>query len=326
MVKQVAALAFGATLGGTLGAYQIGTALSFFLFGVVTLQVYYYNEHYENDRLEVKAFVAFIWLLELAHTMLILATQYEFTATNAGYGTFSFMLDLPTTTKISFLCSAILNLIFSTYCAYRIRLMTKRWEFPIFCFVTALARTGTTFAVTILLLTTDVDVVLLHHKNLAEATLTLGFLLDMIISIVLSYLLIRAPGNFQGGDRNLKRLLLFAVESGFFSFLLGIPMVITVSQNSYNFIWMALVFIIAKVNSNSILVTLNSRHALAQSYAVPSNENENRLRNLQFSLNTQNLAVSKTQVTTSTSATDDYRSFGPDFGSNKSGFSYPPSN
>jgi hypothetical protein len=58
MVKEVAALAFGATLGGTLGAYQIGTALSFFLFGVVTLQVYYYNEHYENDRLEVKAFVS----------------------------------------------------------------------------------------------------------------------------------------------------------------------------------------------------------------------------------------------------------------------------
>jgi hypothetical protein len=45
--------------------------------------------------------------------MLILATQYEFTATNAGYGTFSFMLDLPTTTKVSFLCSAIMNLIFS---------------------------------------------------------------------------------------------------------------------------------------------------------------------------------------------------------------------
>jgi hypothetical protein len=34
-------------------------------------------------------------------------------------------------------------------------------------------------------------------------------------------------------------------------------------------------------------IRLNSRHALAQSYAVPSNENENRLRNLQFSLNTQ---------------------------------------
>jgi hypothetical protein len=58
MVQQVAELAFGATLGGTLGAFQIGTALSFFLFGVVTLQVYYYNEHYESDRLEVKASVS----------------------------------------------------------------------------------------------------------------------------------------------------------------------------------------------------------------------------------------------------------------------------
>jgi len=277
-----------------------------------------------------KGFVAFIWLLELVHSALILATQYEFTAITAGYGTFSFMLDLPTTTKISFLCSAVLNLIFSCYCAYRIHLMTRRWEFPIFCFIVALARTGTTIAVTVLLLTSNVDVVLLNHKDVALATLVLGFLLDMIISFVLSYLLIRTPGNFPSGGRTLKRLLLFAVESGFISFLLGIPMVATVSRKDYNFIWMALIFLIAKVNSNSILVTLNSRHAIANSYAVPSHENNHRLRPLQFSLTGrgENVAVAKTHVTTtsqSITASDEFRSFGPDFDSAKGGYAYPPS-
>jgi hypothetical protein len=91
-----------------------------------------------------------------------------------------------------------------SYCAYRIKLMTNRWEFPIFCLIVALARVATTVAVTVLLLTSNVDVVLLHHKDLAQATLTIGFILDMIISFVLSYLLIRTPGNFQRYGKDLS--------------------------------------------------------------------------------------------------------------------------
>jgi hypothetical protein len=58
MVQQVAELMFGASLANTLGAFEIGVAVSLFLFGIVSLQVYYYNEHYENDRLEIKASVS----------------------------------------------------------------------------------------------------------------------------------------------------------------------------------------------------------------------------------------------------------------------------
>lgn len=52
-------LSFGATLGNTLGAFQIGVALSLVLFGIISLQVYYYFEHYENDVIHIKAMVSF---------------------------------------------------------------------------------------------------------------------------------------------------------------------------------------------------------------------------------------------------------------------------
>jgi len=205
--------------------------------------------------------------------------------------------------------------------------MTKRWELPILFFAVALARLATTLTIVGLLFTTSVHDVLLDHKNIAVASLGLGFALDLVISLTLAYLLVRTPGNFPRGERNFKRILLFSVESGFVSFLLGIPMVITVSINSFNYVWLAFVFIIAKVNSNSILVTLNSRHALANSYATPQKDNS-RLRSLQFSFNNkgESVAIAKTQVTTTMVSSDDSRSFGRinDYSISKGGLSYPP--
>jgi hypothetical protein len=39
----------GATLANTIGAIQIGLPLSAFLFGILTLQVYYYFENHRGD-------------------------------------------------------------------------------------------------------------------------------------------------------------------------------------------------------------------------------------------------------------------------------------
>jgi hypothetical protein len=42
----------------TLGALQVGGAIMVFLFGIYTLQTYYYFKRYPNDRLWIKLLVS----------------------------------------------------------------------------------------------------------------------------------------------------------------------------------------------------------------------------------------------------------------------------
>jgi hypothetical protein len=46
------------TLNQTVGAVQIGISLAVFLFGILTLQVYYYYSHHGGDGPYIKAFVS----------------------------------------------------------------------------------------------------------------------------------------------------------------------------------------------------------------------------------------------------------------------------
>jgi hypothetical protein len=43
---------------GTLGALQIGSSLSLFLFGILTVQAYLYFDRFRDDRWTLKAFVS----------------------------------------------------------------------------------------------------------------------------------------------------------------------------------------------------------------------------------------------------------------------------
>ena len=48
----------GTSLGNTLGALQVGLPLAIFMFGILTLQVYYYFENYQADSLCIRSAVS----------------------------------------------------------------------------------------------------------------------------------------------------------------------------------------------------------------------------------------------------------------------------
>ena len=48
----------GISIDATLGSLQIGTSLAVLLFGILSLQCYYYLEHHEGDGSYMKGFVS----------------------------------------------------------------------------------------------------------------------------------------------------------------------------------------------------------------------------------------------------------------------------
>jgi hypothetical protein len=71
-------------LNDTLGALEIGVLISLFLFGIVTVQTSVYYDRFPKDPWHVKFLVAFVWVLELGHSLLISYLIYSTTITWYG--------------------------------------------------------------------------------------------------------------------------------------------------------------------------------------------------------------------------------------------------
>ncbi|EAU80812.2 hypothetical protein CC1G_04922 [Coprinopsis cinerea okayama7 len=72
------------SLHNTIGAIQICSLVSIFLFGVLTLQSHLYFMHYPRDKWFIKALVTITWLLELGHSICVAGEVYRVTITYYG--------------------------------------------------------------------------------------------------------------------------------------------------------------------------------------------------------------------------------------------------
>ena len=59
-----------ATIGNTFGAMEIGSIITVFLFGIVTLQTHMYFERFSKDRLPFKILVRVFFCVELSRAYL----------------------------------------------------------------------------------------------------------------------------------------------------------------------------------------------------------------------------------------------------------------
>ncbi|KAJ7923634.1 hypothetical protein B0H13DRAFT_2316345 [Mycena leptocephala] len=70
-------------LDSTLGAIQVGGVVSTYLFGIETLQAYYYFRKFRADSVWLKVMVAVVWLLELQFGMRFIAPPLRFMASHS---------------------------------------------------------------------------------------------------------------------------------------------------------------------------------------------------------------------------------------------------
>lgn len=153
--------------------------------------------------------------MDLIHSILIVHSLYCLTATSAGFGSYYFMVDVPTSAKISVLCGAILSLVFEVrqftlwiscqlltlcyqcYYASRIKVISQRWALPLAYWFVATARFALNLAVVILASKSTLSEFLLAHKKIALVPLTSGIVLDFSIAINLLYWLVRKQAGFS---------------------------------------------------------------------------------------------------------------------------------
>ncbi|KAF9477919.1 hypothetical protein BDN70DRAFT_880613 [Pholiota conissans] len=256
------------TLQNTLGAVEIGSSVSVFLFGIVTMQCYLYFSHYEDDRMGFKALVTFIWILELAHTIAIGYEVYRTTITLYG------VIDQSTVKYAGFGVVTILGGIITTtvqfFFAYRVfNVLPNPWRFvgPA-CMVVAFFRLVVSIYTGIRGITSPYNTVIVELKPFVTALLASGAVIDIVIAISMLYFLFeRRENSFSKISRLIDRLISFTIRTGLLTSVAAIFILILYRIMPYNFIYMAAYISLAKVYSNTLLSALNSRKALRKAVA-----------------------------------------------------------
>jgi len=246
------------TIDNTLGALLIGTSLGTCLFGVVSIQVYYYSEHHPNDSYFVKAAVATVWILEIIHTIFSFYTNYFYSVMQFGQNSFVGDSPIPWALRGSLVLAGLIDVIVQACFAYRVKLLSGRWMIPIVCWVLAVVRLVTIILQAVLSGPDSVVMYLIEFRKLLVATIAAGSLLDITVAFALCYYLIQAEGGLSKiGPR---RFLLLAIECGLITLVLGLAALASFVHYSFDFLWLAFLSVLTKVYSNSLLTALNSRH------------------------------------------------------------------
>jgi len=241
---------------------EIGVLISSVLFGVLTMQVYVYYKTFPEDEAYIKYLVGFIWLLEFAHSICISVDFYL--ASIVNYGNPLYLGVISSTLGIALLIALFTAWLVQGFFAQRIRIVSGKGWLAGFCWVLSSVVFAFSVAVATTTFTTPVisDFIPRWWWLVVTLVVLLG-LTDVIISAILCWYL--AKGRRSAHLRTaaiLDKLMLWSIETCLLISVSTITVAITLITMKHNYIWMAILMLIDKLYSNSLLASLNARARL----------------------------------------------------------------
>jgi hypothetical protein len=250
-------------LNGTLGALEIGVLISLFLFGIVTVQTSVYYDRFHKDPWHVKFLVAFVWVLELGHTLLISYLVYSTTITWYGQPEKLVRFESLNATVIF---GAIITLTVQVFFAYRVWKIMNHSSIGVFCWFLSFSRfVGSIVAGAQAFKSPSIMQFAVDWRWLLTTVLVTSACVDVIIAMALCYFLLKHRDNTFDSfhlirtTRVLDRLVAWTLQTGLMTSVTAVAMVICLQTMPLNFVWISIYTCLGKLYSNSLLASLNSR-------------------------------------------------------------------
>ncbi|KAJ7892398.1 hypothetical protein B0H13DRAFT_2529218 [Mycena leptocephala] len=239
-------------LHDTIGAVQIGAVVGTYLFGIETLQAYYYFRHYPTDGKWLKLMVVAIWVFELGHTISVWHANYELTVT--FYCQPQHLEVPPYSLEMSIIFAALM------FFANRIRVLSGKWLIPIFCWTLAILRFIANCALFgVQWANPNVTTMETRFKWLQSTTLAIAMVTDITIALSMCYWLWKIrQSRFKRTNMIVDALLIWSLETGTVtSTASGAELILFLARNDLS--WFPFFLLQAKLYANSLLVSLNVR-------------------------------------------------------------------
>ncbi|KAJ7666077.1 hypothetical protein DFH06DRAFT_1470297 [Mycena polygramma] len=246
----------------TLGAYELGVLVSYVLLGVTMSQVYFYFGHFTKDLQKLKCLVAFICCCELAHAICIGDALYQMTVSGLYHP--ERLIRIPRSLATSVLFSGLAGAGVQAFFAARIYRVSKSLYIPCLSWTLSFSR---------LLGSIAVSVYGLRIKTIPEFEVQFAWLLnslwsvasanDVIIAATLVYWLHQQRPRAEGRTVALvDKLIAWTMETGVVTSAAGLICLICFATMKTNYLWIAFFVVNARLYSNSLLASLNSRASL----------------------------------------------------------------
>ncbi|KAJ7272967.1 hypothetical protein C8J57DRAFT_263377 [Mycena rebaudengoi] len=247
---------------GTLGALQVGVMISYVLFGVSTTQTYIFYTRFAQDSLKLKLLVAFVWFCELGHVICVGHSLYAMTITDYGHP--ERLLLVPQSLVAAFIFSGLIGSSVQSFFALRIYRLSKSPYIPCLCWALSFLRLlgsliGAVFAFSM----QSVASYQAHFRWLLATVWIASVVSDLTIALTLVYFLYRARDNVQ--ERTvalLDKLIAWNIETGLLTLAINVVILACFLTMRESYIWLSGFIVGARLFSNSLLASLNSRESL----------------------------------------------------------------
>jgi len=261
----------------SLGAILIGCFIAVALSGIVAFQACIYFRLYPQDKPIHKLMVAVVWILDIAHTVIICTSAWIYLIANFGNVQAHVEGVVPVTVALSIGVTAFITLITHTYFLHRLLHLSKNRFLVYSTWLLVLGR------ITCGLTTT---VTLAHYQNFPKFTakystvftlgLTFSSAADVAITFGMCFYLQENRRGLGTMDDVIDSIIIYTINNGTLTCISTIVSLICWLTMRKNLIFMALHFAIAKMYANSLFGTLNMRKSF-RGRAHPPKEPVNQM-------------------------------------------------
>ncbi|KAG2748266.1 hypothetical protein P692DRAFT_20780289 [Suillus brevipes Sb2] len=260
-------------VGSIMQGPLCGSLASMLLYGVICMQTFRYWQTYEHDMKILKSLVAFIWILETAHTVLTIYTVEFYLIIHFGDDTYlessvwcvNFCpISIPISYIIGFVIAYSVNLCF----IWRVlQLSQKRW-IAICLVIFATIRCGFGFENCSI---AHVPHVLMYpvwkiFREKVYQTMVVGWVLSAVVDSSIAFMLyLYLRKRRTGTNRNdniLNQLLLYSINTGAVTSFCAVLVIILFLCIPSNLAFIGFVQIQSKFYAISLLASLNNREKL----------------------------------------------------------------
>ncbi|KDR71132.1 hypothetical protein GALMADRAFT_229776 [Galerina marginata CBS 339.88] len=237
---------------GILGAVEVATFLSLVLYGVSLSQGYTYFRYSGGDRVSLKlmTFHSFTAAMAIYYDTI---TRWKTAEANS----------YPISTNVIF--ETLITLLVQCFFSLRVYRLSKKPSAGIACCALALFRfiAGSIITVEDFLDVPNMPNGIEQIERLSwliTAGLACGSASDILIAAFMTYYLrkLASPANLDSTTEVINRLVRFALQTGLITSMTSLA-VIGCFQAMPNLVWFSLYILLAKLYSNSLLVSLNAR-------------------------------------------------------------------
>ncbi|KAJ3559856.1 hypothetical protein NM688_g86 [Phlebia brevispora] len=280
-------ISFGGALEASLAANLLGVIGASVLFGVTTIQTYFYFSHYQSDRTPLKILVIILWFVCEVRTMVhsltpigrmldaahfAVAIHFIYFSMVINFANPAMLAVVPVSALVLIVTTAVTGLIVRGIFTYRIWKLNNHWLLAVI--VSALSLTNATSSI---YMTGAVahDLTYTHLRQFTWA-MYLNFFAeagaDLFIAFALGVTLAKKRTGIRPTDSVIKSLILYAISTGLVTCVMEFCTIIAFAVSSDTSIYNAIYFSLPKVLLNALLVSLNARERLRRQqnmYSLP---------------------------------------------------------